>query len=509
MKCPKCGAAIKEGFLYCSECGEEIRIVPDYEPEIFLELSESISSIAEGYEAQEGSREADSVPENPAGSEAEPGSLEALEFFEEDMPLIEEEPAFKPSEDEYSAFIEQEAERRKKKQGGKRGIARFRIAFILVAGTVFVAVFLVAIFRFNRYFDYDIQYAEALSLHDEGKYEESLNIAKHALSLNSSEKKTRLLIADDYSELKKYDESNAVLFSMLDDGGDVSIYDRIIDNYLAVKDYDSVISLLSETEDEELLERYSMYFATDPEFGVPGGEYDKDVRLTLSAKAPGVIYYTTDGSVPGTNSLVYKTPIEIEEGETTVSAIFVNEFGVSSDPVSRTYSISYPTAKPPKLLVSSGSYEIPRMIRVDYPDHYKVYYEKGGKDPNENSTEYKRPIEMPLGASEFRFVSVDDKGRMSEVVTGKYELKMTCYIDMDTALNAVKIQLMSKGENSLLNEYKCSAGIGYQDNSFYLIDEYTYSGSKTGRKFAVDTKTGSLFEATWSSEKQDYLLAAI
>ena len=32
MKCRYCGAAVEPGSLYCSRCGREIRIVPDYNP---------------------------------------------------------------------------------------------------------------------------------------------------------------------------------------------------------------------------------------------------------------------------------------------------------------------------------------------------------------------------------------------------------------------------------------------------------------------------------------------
>ena len=34
MKCPRCGSEMKEGMLFCENCGEEIRIVQDFEPEI-------------------------------------------------------------------------------------------------------------------------------------------------------------------------------------------------------------------------------------------------------------------------------------------------------------------------------------------------------------------------------------------------------------------------------------------------------------------------------------------
>lgn len=34
MQCKKCGAEIREGCLFCHQCGEEVRIVPDYEPDL-------------------------------------------------------------------------------------------------------------------------------------------------------------------------------------------------------------------------------------------------------------------------------------------------------------------------------------------------------------------------------------------------------------------------------------------------------------------------------------------
>ena len=36
MKCPNCGEELKEGYLYCEKCGEEIRIVPEQANQCFL-----------------------------------------------------------------------------------------------------------------------------------------------------------------------------------------------------------------------------------------------------------------------------------------------------------------------------------------------------------------------------------------------------------------------------------------------------------------------------------------
>ena len=45
MKCPKCGYELTEGHLYCDNCGEEIRMVPDFEPEIEKEMNETLSTL--------------------------------------------------------------------------------------------------------------------------------------------------------------------------------------------------------------------------------------------------------------------------------------------------------------------------------------------------------------------------------------------------------------------------------------------------------------------------------
>ena len=46
MKCPNCGAEMKEGTLYCEHCGEDIHIVPDFEPEIEYNMEQTLHDIA-------------------------------------------------------------------------------------------------------------------------------------------------------------------------------------------------------------------------------------------------------------------------------------------------------------------------------------------------------------------------------------------------------------------------------------------------------------------------------
>ena len=50
MVCPSCGCEMAEGHLYCETCGNEIRIVPDFEPEIENSISEALSTVVEEIE---------------------------------------------------------------------------------------------------------------------------------------------------------------------------------------------------------------------------------------------------------------------------------------------------------------------------------------------------------------------------------------------------------------------------------------------------------------------------
>ena len=45
MNCPKCGTEIAEGSLYCTACGEDIHIVPDFEPEVEQSMRDTMDQI--------------------------------------------------------------------------------------------------------------------------------------------------------------------------------------------------------------------------------------------------------------------------------------------------------------------------------------------------------------------------------------------------------------------------------------------------------------------------------
>ena len=48
MKCPSCGAEMPEGRLYCEHCGQDIHVVPDFDPALEQQISQSMQEILAG-----------------------------------------------------------------------------------------------------------------------------------------------------------------------------------------------------------------------------------------------------------------------------------------------------------------------------------------------------------------------------------------------------------------------------------------------------------------------------
>lgn len=71
-----------------------------------------------------------------------------------------------------------------------------------------------------------------------------------------------------------------------------------------------------------------------------GGRYEEPQMLTLSNGDGYKIYYTTDGTAPTQESLVYENEIKISYGVTTVCAVAFNEYGMPGNIVSAEYRIA-------------------------------------------------------------------------------------------------------------------------------------------------------------------------
>jgi N-acetylneuraminic acid mutarotase len=92
-----------------------------------------------------------------------------------------------------------------------------------------------------------------------------------------------------------------------------------------------------------------------PTFGVPGGTYGTVQSVIINDLSTGsIIYYTTDGSTPGTSSAVYTGPITVSSTETINAAAIAPSLAMSTV-ATATYTI------PPNFSIAAS----PAVVTVD------------------------------------------------------------------------------------------------------------------------------------------------
>jgi len=153
------------------------------------------------------------------------------------------------------------------------------------------------------------------------------------------------------------------------------------------------------------------------------GAYASGQLVTMTAGESGsTIYYTTDGSNPGTaaggSTKAYTAPFAIT-GNTTVKALAVDAFGNSSAVATRTYTVLDTT--PPVVTVNppAGSYPANQQITLTANETATIYYTTNGSTPTTASTKYTAPIILN-GPLTLKYFAVDGANNSSAVVTQTY-----------------------------------------------------------------------------------------
>lgn len=463
MKCPHCGNELVEGHLICEVCGEEIRIVPDFEPEIENSITETMSTLV-----------------------AE----------QDDTDSIESQPEHVEQEEEFPGPEEETAD-------GRR-------VWVIASLVIF---FIVALVSYSAY-AYHIQTVEyqidkAREYASDGAYTEAIACLEAAYEKNPSEAKILFQEADYYYVQQDNDSAVRVLYRIIEEGrfpyDDVEeAYDKIITIYANQELYGQINELLRNCPEDGIVNRFQSYLAMEPEFSYVEGNYAEVIPLKLSSNTSGTIYYTTDGSKPDKHSQIYTAPLFLEDGEHTISAFFVNDYGIESEIVTKQYVINLSVPNAPEVELYSGEYAEPMMIVAEGVEGCKIYYTTDGSEPTSDSVPYTGPIPMPLGRTLFKFVNISDEGVSSEVTMRTYTLKLMNAIPTGQAVANLVDKLVETGylEDTAGNSkrvsgrfsYQFSSVLGISGNGYYTINEYYDDGtgilSRTDKVFLVQVYTG-------------------
>ena len=456
MKCPNCGEELKEGYLYCEKCGEEIRIVPDFEPEIENSIIETLSAVAE-----------DVSPEEPE------------DVLADDM--TDEIPV---------SFV-------------KRLVITLSVLFVLATG------FLVVYFSRPAYKEESVQSKIELAkaAYANSEYTEAANLYDDVLK---EQKDSELIIAyaDCLFEMGETDRALSNYYAAIDMDPDSEMaYARIIAMYEAQEAYEEINTLLSGSNSEKIRTQFQNYLAITPVYSYEGGHYNQVIPLKITAPTTGDVYYTLNGTDPMRYGILYTTPIFLRSGVYNVRSVYINDFGICSDYANAQFIIEGTKPQEPEVSLESGLYTSPQKISVEVPDGCTVYYTTNGSVPNENSFIYGEPIPMKEGVTNYRFVSISEEGVHSEVVARSYQLNVETEWPAEESISRLKYRLIIKSiildENGSI-EGKDGKNIYVYDSlqiidnkMMHVINEYYQEGNSsrnmTGNVYCVDLSNGYVY----------------
>lgn len=450
MKCPNCGTELKDGRFYCENCGHDIHIVPDFEPELEYNMEVHL----------------DTVSGDEAGDE------------EAKLPVPPKKPQWRA----------------------------WALIALLAAGIIFIGVRMVL----NHSAEY--QAGRARKAAERGRYEPAINYYIRALEIDRTNVELKFDLSDVYFIQNNEEEYERILMDIADDPyADAeqrgSAYGKLIAVYRAREDYTTISELLQNCNDESIRTAYQGYLVHPPEFSVPGGTYDSMTALKLTVTGKGTIYYTVTGDEPDQNSEQYTAPILLEQGRYIVKAVFVSEIGVSSQVVTAEYQIEAEELEMPELNVDSGDYGSPVFITV-LNDLENIYYTTDGSEPTQESLKYTEPIPMPLGESFFRFVRLE-AGKSSVIVDKTFNLALQTDFSREQAVAKIQEYVLQTGKIRDLEGHFDDTGDVYQYQylyaanindvgDFYVIAEVLVVAqggpARTGNYFAVNVYTGYYYK---------------
>ncbi len=285
MKCTKCGAELAEGKMYCAECGEEVYIVPDFEPEVESQIDETMNLIMDEIEEQKDSK------------------------------LL--------------------------RRVTKRQIFLRWLLVIVVIGILVVIYALWYLFTSVEY-----QMNRGNYYYNMGDYHKAIEYYEMIVAKEEDNISAYWNVTESYNKLNDYEVYEAWLYRIAESqySGENDVfraYQALISLYIEKKDYQKIDSLLKYCNNVNVIETYSYLLVSEPVFSHEAGFYKEIIPLKIHCEEGETIYYTMDGSIPTTESKVYKNIIFLEDGEYEIKAICVNKHGVSSRVITKEYQIEF------------------------------------------------------------------------------------------------------------------------------------------------------------------------
>ena len=278
-----------------------------------------------------------------------------------------------------------------------------------------------------------------------------------------------VLMGQAHMELGNVEEAKRIYVSLIEDIAPhhPSAYRSLIKIYQQEGYNAEALALMKQAEEEtqanEFVVMRKEFTPTAPTLSHNEGRFLEEIDVTITVPEGQTVYYSIDGTDPSESGLVYQpgTKIHVAEGKMVVKAIGFTENGTPSEQVEANYTVIIPTPAAPKANWQSGEYK--KSIKVslrpgseDEKENKKIvaiYYTLDGREATPESTLYTEPIQLPIGFTRMRAVSVHENGKVSYEMNITYDVAGNLkymFREQDTFKN---MELYKTGYNSFTKNW--------------------------------------------------------
>ena len=381
MKCINCGGEVKSEYKLCPYCGSNLQIVPDYSV----------------YDEDD------------------------INIIVENTKPIEKKPELTKEQREARVLAQKKAEEAAKNRKMKITVAIIAICCMVL---IIIGIVMKVVVDDKNSNSYEYQMKQADSAMFNGDIDKAEECYLKALSLSNESIDVRLELADLYITKEDTKQAEKYLKEVIEkDSLNYEAYKMLYNIYFAEGNTDAILNLKEGITDNRILSIFSKYSVDAALLSLEGGQYQENIKVSISAKKGIEIYYTLDGSDPRENGTKYKTAIDIEgAGMHTLKVVTKNEMGVYSDLITETYIIEYNAPDDPVVTPNGGSFDAKTYVYISVPSGCSAYYTWDRTDPTSESEKYDSPILIPEGKNMLSVIIIDDEtGLSSGVYRGMFE----------------------------------------------------------------------------------------
>ena len=375
MKCANCGAEIKVGNIYCSNCGKEIQLVPEYnisEDDIFQEVKEQkeqqikaeeeekaqeikkenikkrkknmlimiiaillvlivvvalvISAVNKRSHSNSYEYQLKKAQEEFANGDYE----EAISYAERALSLDDESvEAYLLEGKCYASLLEY-----------KLAIRNFKEVLTLDDTNKDAVEQLINVYSTDEdtYYADMLELAEEIATKDDSllKLFEGHLISQPIFSVAGGSFNEPVTL-----EISAEDNTYSIYYTL--DGSEPASDSELYTEPIELSNGENVVSAVCiDSGGHMSLQKQETYSLTltppeTPSISLPSGTYRSQMSITISVPDGATAYYTWDGSEPTENSAVYRSPLQLIEGNNILSVIIYDKNGLASDIATRSY----------------------------------------------------------------------------------------------------------------------------------------------------------------------------